>query len=174
MKKKKIKSLIFGISGQDGSYLSHFLINKGHEVHGTTRNNRKNNLINLVRLRVLKKVKIIKCDIANFPVVKKIIKKIKPNEIYYLCGQSSVTKSYTDPEESFRSNTLSLLNILEIIKKTNKKIKIFNAVSGQFYGDRKKNIYNEKSYINPQSPYGVSKASSFWLVKIYREWYGIK
>ena len=174
MKKKKIKSLIFGISGQDGSYLSHFLINKKHDICGTTRNSNKNNLKNLTRLGILKKVKIIKCDIANFFAVKKLIKKIKPDEIYYLCGQSSVTKSYIDPGEAFKSNTLSLLNVLEIVKNTNKKIKIFNAVSGQFYGDRKKSIYNEKSYISPQSPYGTSKAASYWLVKIFRESYGIK
>jgi len=174
MKKKKIKSLIFGISGQDGSYLSHFLINKGHEVCGTTRNSSKNNLKNLVRLGILKKVKIIKCNIVDFLGVKKLIKIIKPDEIYYLCGKSSVTQSFTNPVDSFKSNTLGLLNILDIVKKTNKKIKIFNAVSGQFYGNRKNSVYNEKSYIDPQSPYGVSKASSFWLTKIFREWYGIK
>ena len=174
MKRNKIKSLIFGISGQDGSYLSQLLLNKKNEVYGTTRNNNKKNLINLVRLRILNKVKIIKCDIANFLTVRKLIKKIKPHEIYYLCGQSSVTKSYIYPAEAFKSNTLGLLNILETVKKTNKKIKIFNAVSGQFYGNRKNKIYNEKSYIDPQSPYGVSKASSFWLTKIFREWYKIK
>ncbi len=174
MKRNKIKSLIFGISGQDGSYLSNLLLNKKNEVYGTTRNNNKKNLKNLDRLGVLNKVKIIKCDIANFLTVRKLIKKIKPHEIYYLCGQSSVTKSYIYPAEAFKSNTLGLLNILEIVKKTNKKIKIFNAVSGQFYGNRKNNIYNEKSYIDPQSPYGVSKASSFWLTKIFREWYKIK
>ena len=174
MKKKKIKSLIFGISGQDGSYLSHFLINKGYDVCGTTRNSSKNNLKNLVRLGILKKVKIIKCNIIDFFGVKKLIKIIKPDEIYYLCGQSSVTQSYIYPAEAFKSNTLGLLNILDTVKKTNKKIKVFNAVSGQFYGNRKNSVYNEKSYISPQSPYGVSKASSFWLTKIFREWYGIK
>ena len=174
MKKKKIKSLIFGISGQDGSYLSYFLINKGYDVCGTTRNNSKNNLKNLVRLGILKKVKIIKCNIIDFLGVKKLIKTTKPQEIYYLCGQSSVTKSFTNPAETFKSNTLGLLNILEIVKEINNKIKVFNAVSGQFYENRKNSIYNEKSYIAPQSPYGVSKASSFWLTKIFREWYGIK
>ena len=170
----KIKSLIFGISGQDGSYLGNFLINKGYDVCGTTRNSSKDNLKNLVRLGILKKVKIVKCNIINFLGVKKLIKTIKPDEIYYLCGQSSVTKSFTDPAETFKSNTLGLLNILEIVKEINNKIKVFNAVSGQFYENRKNNIYNEKSYITPQSPYGVSKASSFWLTKIFREWYGIK
>jgi len=174
MTQKTIKSLIFGISGQDGSYLSRLLLNKRKEVYGTTRNNSEENLKNLVRLKVLNKVKIIKCDVANFLVVKKLIKIIKPHEIYYLCGQSSVTKSYIYPAEAFKSNTLGLLNILETVKKTNKKIKVFNAVSGQFYGNGKNNIFNEKSYIAPQSPYGVSKASSFWLTKIFREWYEIK
>ena len=174
MRKNKIKSLIFGISGQDGSYLSHFLFAKGHDIYGTTRNIGKKNLNNLNKLGVLNKIKIIKCDAKNFKIVKKIIKKIKPQEIYYLCGQSSVTKSFTNPAETFKSNTLGLLNILETIKETNNKIKVFNAVSGQFYENRKNNINNEKSYIAPQSPYGVSKASSFWLTKIFREWYGIK
>jgi len=174
MKKKKIKSLIFGISGQDGSYLGHFLINKGYDVYGTTRNSSKNNLKNLVRLGILKKVKIIKCNIIDFSRINKLIKIIKPDEIYYLCGESSVTQSFTNPVDSFKSNTLGLLNILDTIKKTNKKIKVFNAVSGQFYGNKKNSVYSEKSYIDPQSPYGVSKASSFWLTKIFREWYGIK
>ena len=172
--KKRLKTLIFGISGQDGSYLAHFLLSKKNEVYGTTRNNNKKNLKNLVRLGILNKVKIIKCDITNFLTVKKLINKIKPQKIYYLCGESSVTKSYIYPVEAFTSNTFGLLNILEIVKKTNKKIKVFNAVSGQFYGNRKNNVYNEKSSIDPQSPYGVSKASSYWLTKIFREWYGIK
>ena len=117
MKKKKIRSLIFGISGQDGSYLGHFLISKGYDVCGTTRNSSKNNLKNLVKLGILKKVKIIKCNIIDFFGVKKLIKIIKPDEIYYLCGQSSVTKSFANPADSFKSNTLGLLNIFRNCKR---------------------------------------------------------
>ncbi|WP_300421237.1 GDP-mannose 4,6-dehydratase, partial [uncultured Pseudoalteromonas sp.] len=73
----KIKSLIFGISGQDGSYLSDFLLNKGHDVYGTTRNTRKKNLNNLKRLEVLNKIKIIKCNTKNFKIVKKF--RVKKN-----------------------------------------------------------------------------------------------
>ena len=76
MKRNKIKSLIFGVSGQDGSYLAHLLLSKKNEVYGTTRNNNKENLKNLFRLGILNKVKIIKCDIANFIAVKKLIKKL--------------------------------------------------------------------------------------------------
>ena len=173
MKQKK-RALIFGVSGQDGSYLSRFLVSKKNQVYGTTRNNNKRNLKNLISLEIANKVKIFKCDIKNFYQVKKIIQKIKPHKIFYLCGQSSVTESYINPAEAFKSNTLGLLNILETVKESNKKIKVFNAVSGQIYGNQKKNIYNEKSYIEPQSPYGASKASSFWLTKIFRGWYGVK
>ena len=173
MKQKK-RALIFGVSGQDGSYLSRFLVSKKNQVYGTTRNNNKRNLKNLISLEIANKVKIFKCDIKNFYQIKKIIQKIKPHKIFYLCGQSSVTESYINPAESFKSNTLGLLNILETVKESNRKIKVFNAVSGQIYGNQKNNIYNEKSYIEPQSPYGVSKASSFWLTKIFREWYGVK
>ena len=77
MKRNKIKSLIFGISGQDGSYLTDLLLSKKNEVYGTTRNNNKKNLKNLVRLKVLNKVKIIKCNIIDFLGVKKIIKKTR-------------------------------------------------------------------------------------------------
>ena len=173
MKQKK-RALIFGVSGQDGSYLSRFLVCKKNQVYGTTRNNNKRNLKNLISLEIANKIKILKCDIKNFYQVKKIIQKIKPHKIFYLCGQSSVTESYINPAEAFKSNTLGLLNILETVKESNRKIKVFNAVSGQIYGNQKKNIYNEKSYIEPQSPYGASKASSFWLTKIFRRWYGVK
>ena len=111
MRQKIIKSLIFGISGQDGSYLSNLLLSKEHDVYGTTRNIKKKNLNNLKKLGILNKIKIIKCDTKNFKIVKKLIAKIKPQEIYYLCGQSSVTKSFINPAEAFRSN-LSVIWIL--------------------------------------------------------------
>ena len=166
-------ALIFGVSGQDGAYLSDLLLRKKIKVIGITRNKNRKNLKNLIRLGVLNKLKIFECNITNFLKVRKLIRETKPNEIYYLCGQSSVSKSYFFPAEAFKCNSLGLLNILETVKKLKKNIKVFNAVSGQIYGNNKNNIYSEKSYISPQSPYGLSKASSFWLTKIYRECYSI-
>ena len=166
---KKI-ALIFGISGQDGSYLAHLLLRKKYKVIGITRNNKSKNLFRLDKLKIKKKVVIYKCKAIDINFLNKLIKKYKNiSEIYYLAGQSSVTFSFTNSIENMQSNVISLVNILEIVKKNNKKIKVFNAVSGQIYGNRKNNIFNEKSYIDPQSPYGVSKASSFWLTKIFRE-----
>ncbi len=165
-------AIIFGVSGQDGSYLSHFLIKKGYRIIGVTRNKSSKNLYRLERLNIINKIKIIKGEASNLKFCKKIITN-QINEIYFLSGYSSVTGSFVKPDISLKSNVLGLINILETIKNNKYKIKLFNAGSGQFFGDNKKNIYNIKSKLEPQSPYGVSKAASYWLTKIYRENYEI-
>ena len=165
-------AIIFGVSGQDGSYLSHLLINKGYKIIGITRNKSPKNLYRLKKLNILKKIRIIKGEASDPNLCKKIIS-TKINEIYFLSGYSSVTGSFSKPDISLKSNVLGLVNILEIIKNYKFKIKLFNAGSGQFFGDNKNNFYNLNSKLAPQSPYGVSKAASYWLTKIYRENYGI-
>jgi len=174
MNKKKI-AIIFGISGQDGSYLAELLLRKKYKVIGITRNNNVKNLFRLKILNIHKKITICKGKAVDIIFLNKLFKKFSStSEIYYLAGQSSVTFSFLNPAENLQSNVIGLANILELVNQTNKKIRIFNAVSGQFYGNKKNNIFNENSKIDPQSPYGVSKASSFWLIKIFREHYGIK
>ena len=171
MKNRKT-AIIFGVSGQDGAYLSNFLLNKGYQVIGTTRNKTIKNLYRLKRLKILEKIKIIKGDASKKNFCKKLLSS-KIHEIYYLAGMSSVTKSYENPELSLNSNVLGLLNILKIIKEKKYKIRLFNAGSGQIYGDNKNYKYNLSSQIDPQSPYGISKAAAYWFVKIYRERYNI-
>ena len=172
--KKKLTAVIFGVTGQDGSYLAKYLLKKNYKIVGITRKVKKS-YYRFKLLNINKKIKLIRGNAVNFKFVKKLIKNNKNiKEIYFLSGESSVIKSFSNPIESFKSNTLGIFNILENVKNVNKNIRVFNAASGQFYGNNKKSIYNEKSYINPQSPYGISKASSYWLVKIFREWYGIK
>ena len=171
MKYKKT-AIIFGITGQDGAYLSHFLLQKGYRVIGTTRNKSSRNLHRLKKLKIIKKVIILRGVATDLNFCKKALNS-KINEIYYLAGDSSVVKSFETPEISLKSNTEGILNILRILKYKKYKSKLFNAGSGQFYGDNKKNFYNINSKIEPQSPYGVSKAAAYWLVKIYREKYNI-
>ena len=138
MRKKKIKSLIFGISGQDGSYLSRFLLNKKNEVYGVTRNVSKRNLKNLIRLEVLNKVKIIKCDAANFLAVKKLIRIIKPNEIYNLAAQSHVKASFEIPEYTGQVDGMGVIRLLEIIRSVEpimrNKIRFYQAGTSEMYG----------------------------------------
>ena len=169
---KKKNALIFGISGQDGAYLAHFLISKNYNVIGTTRDNKKKNLNRLIKLNIYKKVKIIKGQASDISFCKKIIKH-NINEIYYLAGESSIVKSFESPEVSLISNSVGILNILKTAKKFQKTIKIFNACSAQIYGNKKKNFFNINSQIDPISPYAVSKAAGYWMTKIYRENYSM-
>ena len=171
MKYKKT-AIIFGITGQDGAYLSHFLLQKGYKIIGTTRERSIKNLYRLERLKIRKKITLLTGVATNLNFCKKILKH-NVNEIYYLAGDSSVIKSFETPDISLKSNTEGILNILQTLKQKKYKSKLFNAGSGQFYGDNKKNFYNINSKIEPQSPYGVSKAAAYWLIKIYREKYDI-
>ena len=171
MKYKKT-AIIFGITGQDGAYLSHLLLQKRYKVIGITRNKSDSNLFRLKKLEVDKKIKILTGVATDLKFCNKVINS-KINEIYYLAGDSSVIKSFETPDISLKSNTEGILNILQILKNKKFKIKLFNAGSGQFYGDNEKNFYNINSKIEPQSPYGVSKAAAYWLIKIYREKYNI-
>ena len=169
---KKKNALIFGISGQDGAYLAHFLISKNYNVIGTTRNNKKKNLNRLLKLNIYKKVKIVKGQASDLGFCQKLLKK-NIDEVYYLAGESSIVKSFEYPEVSLISNSFGILNILKTAQKLKTKIKIFNACSAQIYGNKKKNFFNIDSKIDPISPYAVSKAAGYWLTKIYRENYGI-
>ena len=169
---KKKNALIFGVSGQDGAYLAHFLISKNYNVIGTTRNDKKKNLNRLLKLNIYKKVKIIKGQASDLSFCQKLFKK-NIDEVYYLAGESSIVKSFEFPEVSLISNSFGILNILKTVQKLKKKIKIFNACSAQIYGNKKRNFFNIDSKIDPISPYAVSKAAGYWLTKIYRENYGI-
>ena len=171
---KKKTALIFGITGQDGSYLAHLLLKKNYNVVGFTRNKSKKNLFRLQKLNIIDKINIIKGTALNKKFLKNLIKKkTSIKEIYYLAGDSSVLNSFKHPDISFKSNAIGILNILVSVKNYNNKIKVFNATSGQFFGNNKKNYYNEKSTINPQSPYGVAKATGYMFTKIFRESYDL-
>ena len=170
----KKKAVIFGVSGQDGSYLAKFLIDKKYTVLGVTRNLSSKNLFRLKKLKILNKIRLIKGVATDDKFLKSLFKKNNTiNEIYYLAGYSSVVNSFLFPKESLISNTLGILNILNHVKNSKKKIKIFNAASGQFFGNFKNNLYNENSRIEPQSPYGVAKAAGYYYTKIYRENYNL-
>ena len=171
---KKKTALIFGISGQDGSYLADLLLKKKYNVIGCTRKKSKKNLFRLKKLSIINKIKIIKATALNKKFLKNLLKKNKNiKEIYYLAGDSSVLNSFKYPDISFESNAIGILNILVAVKNYNRKIKVFNATSGQFFGNNKKNFYNEKSIIAPQSPYGVAKATGYMFTKIFRESYNL-
>jgi GDPmannose 4,6-dehydratase len=171
--KKKI-ALIFGISGQDGAYLANFLIKKNYLVIGVTRSPTNLNLFRLNMLNIKKKVKIFKNNKINFNFLKKIFNKYNTiNEIYFLSGESSPKKSLEIPIQTFNSNTINLLKLLEFLKKTKNKSKLFYASSSEIFKENKTNIFNEKSEFGATTPYAVSKVAGTLLIKNYREQYNL-
>lgn len=162
-------ALIFGVSGQDGAYLADFLLKKKYKVIGITRNNSKSNLFRLKKLKIEKKIKIYQNKSLNSNFLKKILNQNKIiNEIYYLSGETSPLRSIEEPIQTFESNVISLIKVLEFIKLRSHKTKFFYASSSEIFKKNKKNNFNENSEIGPRSPYGISKATGLWIVKYYR------
>ena len=162
-------ALIFGVSGQDGAYLADFLLKKKYKVIGITRNNSKSNLFRLKKLKIEKRIKIYQNKSLNSNFLKKILNQNKIiNEIYYLSGETSPLRSIEEPIQTFESNVISLIKVLEFIKLRTHKTKFFYASSSEIFKKNKKNNFNENSEIGPRSPYGISKATGLWIVKYYR------
>ena len=170
---KKKTALIFGVSGQDGSYLSKLLLKKKYRVYGVTRSNIKNNLINHIKLNIFKKINIFKSSCSSQLEIERIIRLSKPDEIYFLSGQSSVKKSFDEPLETYKSTILPFFYILETVRKLDKSIKIYNSSSSECFGNSKKIFCNEKTELNPISPYGKAKTFSLWIGIYYRKNYNL-
>ncbi|MFL2894803.1 MAG: GDP-mannose 4,6-dehydratase [Candidatus Pelagibacter sp.] len=176
--KKKI-ALIFGVTGQDGAYLSKFLLKKNYKVFGVKR---RSSIINTQRIDDIYKDINLKSnftlsygDLTDSSSILKLIKKIKPNEIYNLAAQSHVQVSFEVPEYSADVNGLGTLRILEAIKNLNleKKIKFYQAGTSEMFGRTKEKFQSEKTSFYPASPYGVSKTFAHWITINYREAYKI-
>jgi GDPmannose 4,6-dehydratase len=174
------KALITGITGQDGSYLAEFLLNKGYEVHGIKR---RTSLINTHRIDHLyqdpheKNVKLIlhHGDLTDATSLIRIIQDIQPDEIYNLAAQSHVAVSFEEPEYTANSDALGALRLLEAIRilRLEKKTKYYQASTSELYGAVKEVPQNEKTPFYPRSPYAVAKLYAYWTTINYREAYGI-
>jgi GDPmannose 4,6-dehydratase len=171
MRKTK-KALILGITGQDGAYLTNFLLKKGYKVEGITRNLSKKNLYRLEKLNLLDKINLKKLNNKDKKKLSSLISYFKPDEIYNLSGLSSVYQSFKEPYEAYLSNFVPVLNILEIIKNSSRNIKFYNSASGEIFGNTNE-VVDENTIPKPLSPYGYSKLASFNLIKSYRESYSL-
>jgi GDPmannose 4,6-dehydratase len=173
------KAVITGITGQTGSYLAKFLLEKNYMVYGIKR--RTSSVYNTERLEQLidfkkylnKKLFILYGDLTDYYSLSTIINKVNPDEIYNLGAQSHVQISFDIPEYTTQVNSVGTLNILNIIKNHKKKIKFYQASTSEMFGNQNKIPLNENSIMSPASPYGISKLYSFHLVKNYRESYDI-
>lgn len=168
---KSKKALVVGISGQDGSYLARFLLNKGYEVYGTSRDAQVTLFSNLLFLEIREKVTVLSMAINDFRSVLQVINEVEPDEIYNLAGQTSVGLSFAQPVETMESIAVGTLNMLEAIRFYGRPIKLYNASSSECYGDTGDVAADESMTFKPCSPYAVAKASAFWLVNNYRKAY---
>lgn len=178
------KALITGITGQDGSFLAEFLINKGYEVHGIIRRSSSFNTGRIEHLYIEELIEDTKSnrrinlhygDITDSTNTIRLIQKIRPNEIYNLAAQSHVKVSFELPEYTAETDGLGVLRILEAVRITGleKTCKIYQASSSELFGKVVETPQNEDTPFYPRSPYGVAKLYAFWITKNYREAYGI-
>ena len=174
------KALITGITGQDGSYLTELLLEKGYEVHGIIR---RSSSINTWRINHLyndseildNKLFLHYGDVTDTVSVTSLIKKIQPNEIYNLAAQSHVRVSFEIPEITANIDALGTLKILEAVRSLGMidKVKIYQASTSELFGKVQETPQKETTPFYPRSPYGVAKLYAFWILKNYRESYGM-
>tara|TARA_B100000315_G_scaffold161196_1_gene149610 strand:+ start:1177 stop:2157 length:981 start_codon:yes stop_codon:yes gene_type:complete len=167
------KALITGINGQDGSYLSKFLLQKGYKVYGILRNSTVCNLDNLEFLGVKDQLELFPANLSDLSNVIRLVDKIIPDEIYNLAAQSSVALSFQQPIGTIEFNILSTINLLEAIRIRNTKIKFYQASSSEMYGKVMTFPVNEETVLHPVSPYAISKATGHWMAVNSREAYGL-
>jgi len=173
-------ALITGVTGQDGAYLSEFLLNKGYEVHGIKRRSSLFNtdrIDHLYRDRHEKNVNFFLHygDLTDASNVIRLIQEIQPNEIYNLGAQSHVQVSFETPEYTANVDAIGVLRILEAIRilGLEKKTKVYQASTSELYGMVQETPQNEETPFYPRSPYGVAKLYAFWIIKNYREAYNL-
>ncbi len=167
---KKEKVLIIGISGQDGTYLSQILHNRGLVVYGTSRNPSFNSFKkNSHKIKFSANIPVIKLNPQDFNAVNKIIGELKPDYIFNMSGQTSVSKSFDDGGHTFQSIVPVVNNILNSILHSNLKIKFLNAGSGEIFNAKPNKIITESSEMKVSSPYAAAKLDAFNIVKKFRE-----
>ena len=170
---KKKTAIITGITGQDGAYLAAYLLQKGYLVVGLTRSYTSVGLSKLAKLGIENQVEIEECDLMDYSSIIRILQKFSPDEFYNLAAQSSVAASFNQPIGTIHFNAISVLNILEAIRSSNASIRFYQASSSEMFGRVTDLPIREESVLNPVSPYAISKATAHWIVRNYRDAYGI-
>jgi GDPmannose 4,6-dehydratase len=167
------RALITGITGQDGSYLAKFLLDKGYEVYGAYRRLSTPNFWRLQYLNIFEKLSLIPADLVDSASMVEAIKVSEPDEIYHLAAQSFVGASFEQPIGTGNITGLGVARILEAMRQINPDIKFYQASTSELYGRGNNMPQNEDTPFRPASPYSATKLYGYWLTKIYREGYGL-
>ena len=165
------RALVCGVGGQDGSYLARFLLSKGYEVVGSSRDAASVNRVGLKFLGIEDRVEIVSMAPNDFRSVLQTVSRVAPDEIYNLAGQTSVGLSFEQPVESIESIAIGVLNLLEAIRFVSRPIRLYNAGSSECFGDTGSLPACEATPFRPRSPYAVAKVCAHNLVTNYRESY---
>ncbi len=169
----KKTALITGISGQDGAYLAEFLLKKKYRIIGTDRRSARGNNWRLNRLGIINKIIYEEMELGELYEIEKIFKKHKIDEVYNLAAQSFVATSFNSPLNTSNITGLGVLRILETIKSVDKKIKFYQASSSEMFGKIIEKKQSERTPLNPQSPYAISKVFGHQITDNYRKSYNI-
>ncbi|MCM1027387.1 MAG: GDP-mannose 4,6-dehydratase [Roseburia sp.] len=169
------KALITGITGQDGSYLAEFLLEKGYEVHGIVRRASVSNTVRIDPLIRENRLRLHEGDLSDSSSIIRVVGEVRPDEIYNLAAQSHVHVSFDAPEYSGDVDALGVLRILEAVRITGQTdtCRIYQASTSELYGRVEEVPQRETTPFHPYSPYAVAKQYGFWIVKEYREAYGM-
>jgi len=169
------KALITGITGQDGSYLAEFLLDKGYEVHGTLRRvaleDPEGRLGRIKHLR--DQLHLHPASLENYASIFRVVEQIQPDECYHLAAQSFVSYSFEDEFSTIDTNVKGTQHVLSAIKERAPKCKFYFAASSEMFGKVAETPQNENTIFNPRSPYGISKVAGYYLTKNYREAYDL-
>lgn len=167
------RALICGISGQDGAYLAKLLLDKGYEIWGSSRDAELSKFDNLRSLGIYESVHTVSLNLRDVGSILGLLRRVRPDQIFSLAGQTSVGLSFEQPVETIESIAIGTLSLLEAIRVSDLDIRLYNAGSTESFGDTGDSVATEKSPLNPRSPYAVAKASAYWAVTNYREAYGM-
>lgn len=170
-----MKAIIFGITGQDGSYLAELLLDKGYEVFGVKRRSSVENTQRLSSCLANERFKLIEGDVTDFISVSQIINDCQPDEVYNLAAQSHVATSFNEPIHTWRVDAEGPLNILESVRRHCFNAKFYQASTSEMFGSSvdADGYQRETTVFEPQSPYAIAKLSAHHKVRIYRQAYGI-
>ena len=168
-------ALITGVTGQDGSYLAEFLIEKGYDVHGTIRRSSTDFRERIAHLEGHERFHLHYADMADSMSLLKVVSKVRPDEIYNLAAQSHVQVSFDVPEYTANTDATGVLRVLEAVRLCGltDTCRIYQASTSELYGKVEEVPQNEKTPFHPYSPYAVAKLYGFWIIKEYRESYNM-
>ncbi|MHA1916632.1 MAG: GDP-mannose 4,6-dehydratase [Promethearchaeota archaeon] len=165
--------IITGVTGQDGSYLSEFLLEKDYQVYGLIRRSSTDTCERIEGVLRGHNFELIEGDLCDATGINRIIAQIQPDECYNLAAMSFVGTSFAEPVSTFTVNAIGPLNILEAIRQNSPKTKFYQASTSELFGDTKTCPQNENTPFVPSSPYGISKLAGHHAARMYREAYGI-